>query len=184
MPMISWAPRSYPCFPFSAFESSRNLCTVEDEHETQQVKATIHTSYHDEPSSRFNSPTKTRTRFHDAETWRSSRQPTRTRSLRRPGPHCNSFNADTGHRSATIPVIVVVVDVVVVVGTVVVVAFNNGCNGCLDAVFATLDSLCTFVSSSVVWRSQIYSITLWITSSFDNFRFLGMSGTRDLNFVK
>lgn len=43
MPMITWAPRSYPCFPFSAFESSRNLCTVEDEHETQQVKATIHT---------------------------------------------------------------------------------------------------------------------------------------------
>lgn len=120
--------------------------------------------------------------FHDAETWRSSRQPTRTRSLQRPGPHCSSF-ADTGHRSATIPVIVVVVDVVVVVGTVVV-AFNNGCNGCLDVAFATVDSLCTFVSSRVVWRSQIYSITLWITSSFDNFRFLGMSGTRDLNFVK
>lgn len=87
------------------------------------------------------------------------------------------------HRSVTSPVIVVVVvdDAVEVVGAVVA-AFSRGCSGCLGFALTILDSW--FVSSSVVCRSQMYSITLWITSSLDSFRFLGISGTKERSFVK
>lgn len=150
----------------------REICTFEDEHETSAKNIATK-----DLSSRIQLPEKkTRAVPRDGET-----REVDSSFYEHGGPHWGSF-VETGHRSATIPVIVLVV-VVVVVGMVVA-AFSNGWRGCLGVVFVTFDSWWTFVSSKVVCRSQMYSITLCITSSFDNFRFLGMSGTKDLSFVR
>lgn len=48
---------------------------------------------------------------------------------------------------------------------------------------AASNSLIAGCVSSAVWRSQMYWMTFWMTSSFDNLRFFGMKGTRSLSLL-
>lgn len=48
---------------------------------------------------------------------------------------------------------------------------------------AASNSLIMGLASSAVWRSQMYWMTLVMTSSFESFRFFGMKGTKSLSLL-